>query len=442
MNKITTKVKLIGGILSLMIAAIVVITVIINQNSSHDSIVINVAGKQRMLTQKITKEVMWLQNRGSVDFTNLDAAISEFDNSLNDLMEGNDARGIYAPPKACIKARLGQVRALWLPFHDHLDSFKLLLSQTKTLKATMSESTEAILNISDRVVKQMVKEGMGGRYIDDAGRQRMLTQKLAFHSAQYLITGSAQSVTAFFNAYALYESTLKHFLSDARVQKQVELFKILEKNEQIWFDYANYIIDLMDKQKELNETLAYLTEINIVLLNTMDETVESYSTYSEDQRQFLQYFQYIASFFAVIFMIFAARLTKNIEQNFEHFLQHSEAMASSFSDEGTSDIAKNRENDELALASMHMSQFMQQMNTVIEHAQQAIHESEQAAQELAAISDSMDDELALDEDSKERIDNSEDIVIQTLDELSNTSQLLTKLQQNLSSVMTKTQNHD
>ncbi len=63
-----------------MIATIVAITVYINHASKQDSVVINVSGKQRMLTQKITKETFWLQHKMSTDFSILDEARSEFKN--------------------------------------------------------------------------------------------------------------------------------------------------------------------------------------------------------------------------------------------------------------------------------------------------------------------------------------------------------------------------
>ena len=67
MKTITSKIKLIGGMLSFMIAIIVGITVYINHVSKQDSVVVNVAGKQRMLSQKITKEILWLHSHYDSD---------------------------------------------------------------------------------------------------------------------------------------------------------------------------------------------------------------------------------------------------------------------------------------------------------------------------------------------------------------------------------------
>ena len=433
-----------------MIASIVFITVYINHASTQDSVVINIAGKQRMLTQKVTKEVFWLQHHSADKYTTLNASIDEFKRSLHDLQNGNEKRKIYAPPKECIAEQLHQVNALWLTFEGYLNEFKTLLHKTKELKSIVPKESELILNISDNVVKQMVKENLEGKLIDDAGRQRMLTQKIAFYLSQYLINGKSEHATSFFHAYTLYKSTLERFLNNEILMQSTSLNTILKKNQQAWRKYETYIIDLMNKQRNLNKTLTQIKDINVVILDSMDSAVDAYSVYSGELRVQLQYFQYAASLIALLFMLYSARLTKNIEENFSDFLKHSEAMAVSLEDEGSIPLYKEEcpamENDELTLASMHISHFVDKMNTVIEHAQQAINESENAARELASVSEEIDDKLEnleLDEESKKdidkTIDTSEDIVIQTLEELSNTSKLLNKLQNNLNNVVEKTQ---
>jgi len=449
MGTITSKIKLIGGILSLIIASIVGITVYINHASKQDSVVINIAGKQRMLTQQISKEVLWLQNRTGDNFKALDDARNEFGASLNDLMKGNQERGIYAPPKQCIKERLSQVASLWKTFDAHVILFKSLLTEVNMLKETLPAENEAILMISDQVVKQMVKEGFEGTIIDDAGRQRMLTQRIGFSATQYLITGDSVYFTQFQKAYGLYGASLKRFMVDSALLQRPELHQLLLENDAQWQEYSSYMFKLMEKQRQLNDVVLYIKELNVVLLETMDSAVEAYSAYSEDQHTFLQYFQYVASLVALIFMVYAVFLTRRIQENFEVFLDHSKSMAESLPlaeetvrYEPTMEMVKA---DELSQASMHMSQFVDRINIILKHAQQAIHESEQAASELATVTETMDEQfegLAIDAAAKKdidrTIDKSEDIVIQTLEELSGTSRLLTQLQENLNSIVTKT----
>lgn len=412
--------------------------------------VINVAGKQRMLTQKITKEVFWLQTRDIKGLEALDSSRQEFAGSLDDLLNGNEERGIYAPPKPCIKERLGQVRSLWETFDGYVGKYKALLSETDKLKAVFPQKSEAILQISDQVVKQMVAQGLGGAIIDDAGLQRMLTQKIALSATQYLITGEAQFFTRFQNAYTLYGTTLSGFTSDKTIMQQKALKALLEKNQTAWQDYSHYIVGLMEKQKRINEIVLRINELNVVLLDTMDSAVSAYSKYSEDQREFLQLFQYAASLIAIFFMTYTVLLTLRIQKDFGVFLSHSRAMADSLpAEEVTVKYRPSMEmvqKDELAQASIHMSSFVDRVNTILKHAEQAIHESEQAAREFASVNEAIDDRIDamhLDEVSRKdidkTIDKSEDIVIQTLEELSGTSKLLAQLQKNLQSIAERTE---
>jgi len=445
MNRITNQIKLIGGMLSFLIVSVVFITVYINQSSQRDSVVINIAGKQRMLTQKIGKEVLWVARNDSLDFRELDAATLEFETTLGDLIRGNEQRNIYAPPRPCIGERLVQVETLWKGFLGNLQLFKALIGDVKRLKSDLPEQNRRLLELSDGVVKQMVARGLGGKEIDDAGRQRMLTQKMALHSTQYLITGDARHFSDFFDSFGLYETTLQGFVNSPELASDRELQALLAENREAWKQYALHVMQLMQKQKEINDIMNAIAKSNLSLLEMMDSAVAAYTGYSEEQRSFLQYFQYAASFFALMAMLYSARLTWQIEQHFSDFLKRSEAMASSVGDARPVAAHGAQHGDELTLASMHMSHFVTKINTVLEHAQQAIRESEQAARELADMTDTMDDELDalnLDEASKKDIDRtmdrSEDIVIQTLEELTGTSKLLQQLQQNLNTIISKT----
>lgn len=76
---------------------------------------IDVAGRQRMLSQKIMKEAcFWLvglDDRSGEQ--TLRATIALFSQSLGDLQNGNDAAGIIAPPTPEIAAQLEQVSSDW-----------------------------------------------------------------------------------------------------------------------------------------------------------------------------------------------------------------------------------------------------------------------------------------------------------------------------------------
>jgi len=115
---IANKLKYIGGILSFIIIAVIVLNVIMNDKSKKDSLIINIAGKQRMLTQKMSKEIFYLKQKDSIDFRELNSAVDEFSENLKDLLEGNSVKGIYHPQDEKIEAKLQKVQKIWFPFKE------------------------------------------------------------------------------------------------------------------------------------------------------------------------------------------------------------------------------------------------------------------------------------------------------------------------------------
>ncbi len=121
------KLKLLLQLLSLflfiVLAGIFTWTTLDDQKS--DGKVINVAGRQRMLTQKMSKEVFAVsgysaENRGEY-LKNLRATVDLFEKSLNSLMYGNNEAGIPATDEPEVKAQLDKVSGLWKNFKEKIN---------------------------------------------------------------------------------------------------------------------------------------------------------------------------------------------------------------------------------------------------------------------------------------------------------------------------------
>lgn len=134
MNKITTQIKLIGLSLSIIAIALIILTLFLNQKSKHDSNVVNVAGKERMLTQKMAKELFLNLHRETTDFTEFDKAKNEFLINLQNLTDGNKNSSITPPPTDELKNKL-------LLIKQKSDEFFALSERFKN-----SEKNEQLLN--------------------------------------------------------------------------------------------------------------------------------------------------------------------------------------------------------------------------------------------------------------------------------------------------------
>ena len=81
---------------------------------------INVAGAQRMLSQKMTKEALLLR-QGASQRPALDATIAQFDQAHRDLLVGNPARNISVIQAPAIQAQMAKVGQLWSAFRPRLE---------------------------------------------------------------------------------------------------------------------------------------------------------------------------------------------------------------------------------------------------------------------------------------------------------------------------------
>ena len=81
------------------------------------ALLVDLYGRQRMLSQKLSKEVCLAAYRHDVDATRaeLDATIKVFDNSINAFIDGLAIAGIPQAPTPEIEAQLRLARDIWVP---------------------------------------------------------------------------------------------------------------------------------------------------------------------------------------------------------------------------------------------------------------------------------------------------------------------------------------
>ncbi len=133
-TKISTKIKLLGFLLIILIIGIVSTTIYLNNQTSKDALVVNIVGKQRMLTQKIAKNIFYTYYTKSYDFYELNSAIDEFKEGLNTLQFGDKQRGIYSIPSPKINFQLLNVKKLWKIYLENIQNYKILINEEKTPK--------------------------------------------------------------------------------------------------------------------------------------------------------------------------------------------------------------------------------------------------------------------------------------------------------------------
>ncbi len=136
----------------------------------NDASAINIAGKQRMYTQRILKDyaMVGMGNTFGDPKKDLASTISAFDDHLKSLQA-------YAKDSAT-KEALAEVEKAWKPLK------KVLQGKPDVQKAgTLQQKLELLLKASDKATKMFAKASgkSSGELVNTAGRQRMLSQRMA-----------------------------------------------------------------------------------------------------------------------------------------------------------------------------------------------------------------------------------------------------------------------
>ncbi|MCU7892054.1 MAG: type IV pili methyl-accepting chemotaxis transducer N-terminal domain-containing protein [Candidatus Thiodiazotropha sp. (ex Ustalcina ferruginea)] len=109
------------NILSLLLMIMLIITGdVLAVTASEYAIVINLSGRQRMLTQKMSKEMLLIANEVDVagNRANLEKTAKLFDSTLKGLRDGNAEMGLPATEGKLLLKQLAKVSKLWDEFHD------------------------------------------------------------------------------------------------------------------------------------------------------------------------------------------------------------------------------------------------------------------------------------------------------------------------------------
>lgn len=156
-NTIRTKIRIIGGFFILLMTLIVGTTIYLNAKNKKDALIINIAGKERMLTQRISKNIFYLYHNNSQDTTELDSAKEEFIYNLHSLRDGNDLTGIPKAPTNKISTQIAKIEVLWNTFSNNVKHFKeLLIVRTDGQNEIRTKNyVNAIYNTNNNLLKEV-----------------------------------------------------------------------------------------------------------------------------------------------------------------------------------------------------------------------------------------------------------------------------------------------
>ncbi|MGN7611206.1 methyl-accepting chemotaxis protein [Magnetococcales bacterium HHB-1] len=155
--------------LAFIIFSILFMVFYVSDEMAEDAMTINLAGRQRMLTQKMTKEFLLYHKSGTTEDLNaLQTSAWVFDETLTGLLTGgegplsldrrNPARGQLISPTPVVKKELEKVAQIWKPIFNLIQSLQQNTSQTDRLRDALLSQNVILLKTMNRAVFMMSDE--------------------------------------------------------------------------------------------------------------------------------------------------------------------------------------------------------------------------------------------------------------------------------------------
>ena len=321
-SNISTKIKVIGILFALLMTSIIATTIYLNNKNEKDAMIINIAGKQRMLTQNISKNIFYLYSNPKSSQNELDTSIEEFIYNLESLKGGNSLSKLKESPNIQIDRQMLQIEYLWSIFYQNIAKFKELIQNNS-------------------------------------------------------------------------------------------------------------------KQQELQNIVNVIYETNPELLYEVDALVSLHTINSEQKIRFLKNSQYFFAILILFLIIYSFLELKTMEKNALRFLEESKKVMEQNFEEPLKPLKIEAEG-ELVEASNIFNRFLNKINSAIIDSNSALEQSKNASYKLEEITNEFDEiinELQNKSEISKQLNKSEDIAIQTQEQLLHSSKRLNELKSELEKII-------
>lgn len=321
-SNISTKIKVIGILFALLMTSIIATTIYLNNKNEKDAMIINIAGKQRMLTQNISKNIFYLYSNPKSSQNELDTSIEEFIYNLESLKGGNSLSKLKESPNIQIDRQMLQIEYLWSIFYQNIVKFKELIHNNTN-------------------------------------------------------------------------------------------------------------------QKELQNIVNIIYETNPELLYEVDALVSLHTINSEQKIRFLKNSQYFFAILILFLIIYSFLELKTMEKNALRFLEESKKVMEQNFEEPLKPLKIEAEG-ELIEASNIFNRFLNKINSAIIDSNSALEQSKNASYKLEEISNEFDEiinEIQNKSEISKQLNKSEDIAIQTQEQLLHSSKRLNELKNELEKII-------
>ena len=262
------------------------------QTAEEFGAILNLSGRQRMLSQKMSKELLQVAlnlNKAS-SLKALDATAQQFDQILNGLKVGNAELGLPASSDFVILFQINVVETTWGRYQTLIQRVQTTGKVTDADVTEISQTSLKLLKESNQLVTlfELASKRSGlkadpvlASIINVAGRQRMLSQKM---SKELLLIHYGVDVEAnklnLLATVTLFDRTLKGLIEGDSLlglpaTREPVIRERLLAVQAIW-ERLFPVVDAASRQSTTTipeENLQVLLQENLPLLKTMNEAV-------------------------------------------------------------------------------------------------------------------------------------------------------------------------
>ncbi len=264
-------------------------------SSAEYGVVLNLSGKQRMLTQKMSKEIMLvaLNVDKENNLSNLIKTSGLFDKTLKGLRNGSAELRLPVTSSKRILRQLDKIDALWADFYPNVQEITNSKNVTKEQVDYIAKNNLPLLKNMNKAVGLYEKDAKKGGLkaapglaatINLSGKQRMLTQKM---SKEFLLVAYGYDVEnnklSLLETYSLFERTLKGLLDGDDTlglpgTKSQSIRDQLDVVSGLWSNFQPIVASGADyKTKTIaSEQITQLANTNLPLLKNMNKAVGMY----------------------------------------------------------------------------------------------------------------------------------------------------------------------
>jgi len=264
--------------------------------SAEYGVVLNLSGKQRMLSQKMSKEIMLVALGIDTEnnLNNLAGTSALFDKTLKGLRNGSSELRLPPTNAERILRQLDKIDGVWAGFYPVVQAILQNKTVSKEQVATVASNNLPLLKQMNKAVGLYEKDAKKGGLksapglaatLNLSGKQRMLTQKM---SKEFLLVAYGHNIDdnklGLLETYSLFERTLKGLRDGDEVlglpaTTQQHILDQLGVVEGLWAKFKPIVAYGADHKttsipKNKIETLA---NTNLPLLKQMNKAVGMYA---------------------------------------------------------------------------------------------------------------------------------------------------------------------